>query len=371
MRETTNVSMASMPLQVASKPASAVDETLRSTAQWDTTQRDADLRKSIPAQVFLNHFFAMDYHIQHHNDLFDVAKFPIFQQFGGLGAADRQVALEKLLLNSWSAEYALRITPVLNDRSADSEQYLQNSLHWTFPQAYYSVLFSARAFLAVQNINVSNEELIRKRIGNMVVRGYYPSSVGYYALGPFNSYRIQRLPMAKRMAEASRSDLTLPSRHTSAQIDVAQFLKTTRDQRIKALRNAVQNNPKTALRSSRTGAVLQKFGPEQYKQLARQIGYTTYFDMLSRLRISSANGSGAPREIERFVDSEVDVRLFHQSLVNIVTHVNSLHEAYVAKALGIEAYRKLVAKLPTYLQEGFVRERLNTVIEPILADAVK
>ena len=346
--------MASMPMQMPVQPAQPMDET------W---------RKSIPAQVFLNHYFAMDYHIQHHNDLFDLAKFPIFRQFGGLGASDRQAALEKLLLNSWSAEYALRITPVINDRSAGSEEYLQSSLHWTFPQAYYSVLFSARAFLAVQNINVSNEELIRKRIGNMVVRGHYPPSVGYYALGPINNYRIQRLPMAKRMAEAGRSDLTLPSRHTSAQIEVAQFLKTTRDQRIKALRNAVQNNPKTALRSARTGEILQKFGPEQYKLLARQIGYTSYFDMLSRLRISSANAAGSPREIERFVDSEVDVRLFHQSLVSIVAHINSIHEAYVAKALGIERYRQLVAKLPTYLQESFVRDRLTTVIEPLLVAA--
>ncbi|MEZ0540234.1 hypothetical protein [Fibrella arboris] len=358
MRETTNVSMASLPTQMPVQPV-PVDDSWRSAAQ----------RKSIPAQVFLNHFFAMDYHIQHQNDLFDLAKFPIFRQFGGLGAADKQAALEKLLLNSWSAEYALRITPILNDRSVDSEQYLQSSLHWTFPQAYYSVLFSARAFLAAQNSNVSNEELIRKRIGNTVVRGYYPASIGYYALGPINSYRIQRLPMAKRMAEAGRSDLTLPSRTTSAQIEVAQFLKTTRDQRIKALRNAVQNNPKTALRSARTGEILQKFGPEQYKLLARQIGYTTFFDMLSRLRISSANGSGSPREIERFVDSEVDVRLFHQSLVNIVTHVNSVHEAYIAKALGIDRYRQLIAKLPTYLQESFVRDRLTTVIEPLLAAA--
>ena len=344
MREITNVSMTTMPMQAPVQPAQPVDET------W---------RKSIPAQVFLNHFFAMDYHIQHQNDLFDLARFPIFKQFGGLGAAENK-ALEKLLLNSWSAEYALRITPVVND-----EQYLQSSLHWTFPQAYYSCLFSARAFLAVQGINVSNEELIRKRIGTMVVRGHYPASVGYYALGPINSYRIQRLPMAKRIADSGR-DLMLPSRHTSAQIEVAQFLKTTRDQRIKALRNAVQKNPKTALRSARTGEILQKFGPDQYKQLAKQIGYTTYFDMLSRLRISSTN-----REIERFVDSEVDVRLFHQSLVNIVSHVNSVHEAFVAKALGIEAYRQLIAKLPTYLQESFVRERLNTVIEPLLTAAAQ
>jgi hypothetical protein len=317
---------------------------------------DDNWRKSIPAQVFLNHFFAMDYHIHHQNDFFDLAKFPIFQQFYGRVTDGSQKALEKLLLNSWSAEYALRITPVVND-----EQYLQSSLHWTFPQAYYSALFSARAFLAVQGINVSNEELIRKRIGNMVVRGYYPASIGYYALGPINSYRIQRLPMAKRFSVAAKTDLLLPSREGSVQVELAQFLKTTRDQRVRALRNAIQTNPKTALRSPKTGEILQKFSIEQYKQLARQIGYTTYFDMLSRLRISSTN-----REIERFVDSDIDVKLFHQSLVNIVSHVNSVHEVYIAKALGMQAYRQLVAKLPAYLQESFVRERMNTVIAPML-----
>lgn len=345
MTQTTNVSMHSPNAQAPLAPASA-----------STLPTDENWRKSIPAQVFLNHFFAMDYHIQHQNDLFDVAKFPIFQQFHGRATDENRRALEKLLLNSWSAEYALRITPVVND-----EQYLQSSLHWTFPQAYYSALFSARAFLTVQGVNVSNEELIRKRIGNMVVRGYYPASIGYYALGPINSYRIQRLPMAKRFSVAAKADLLLPSRAGSAQAELAQFLKTTRDQRVKSLRNAIQNNPKTALRSPKTGEILQKFSIEQYKQLAKQIGYTTYFDMLSRLRISSTN-----REIERFVDSEIDVKLFHQSLVSIVSHINAVHEAYIAKSLGIDAYRQLVAKLPSYLQESFVRERMNTIIAPML-----
>ena len=350
MTQITNQTMHTTDAQAPLAPAPAASQPL-----------DENWRKSIPAQVFLNHFFAMDYHIQHQNDFFDLGRFPVFEQFHGLMTEASTKTIEKLLLNSWSAEYALRITPVVND-----EQYLQSSLHWTFPQAYYSALFSARAFLAVQGINVSNEELIRKRIGNAVVRGYYPASIGYYALGPINNYRIQRLPMARRFSVAAKTDLLLPSRAGSAQAELAQFLKTTRDQRVKTLRNAIQNNPKTALRSPKTGEILQKFSVEQYKQLARQIGYTTYFDMLSRLRISSANVNGSPREIERFVDSEIDVRLFHQSLVNIVSHVNAVHEAYIAKALGIQAYRQLVAKLPTYLQESFVRERMNTIIAPML-----
>ena len=45
MRETINVSMASMPTQAPLQMAPQLDESFR---------------KSIPAQVFLNHYFAMD-----------------------------------------------------------------------------------------------------------------------------------------------------------------------------------------------------------------------------------------------------------------------------------------------------------------------
>jgi len=315
-------------------------------------------RKSIPAQVFLNHFFAIDFHIQQEADLLDVTRYPLFQEFTPALTAEQRKALEKLLLNCWSAEYALRITPVVNDN-----HYLQNSLHWTFPQAYYSVLFGVRAMLLTMGEPVSNEELIRRRVGNLVVRGYYPASVGYYASGPFNQYRIMRLPQSKRAEAGSRKELALPTRESAVQAEIAQFLKTTRDQRIKALRQLMQKNPNTAFRSSKTGKVLQKFGPEEHKQLARQLGYTTYFDVLSRLRISSSN-----REIERFVDSEIDIRLFHESLVKIVAHLNAVHELYIAKALGLEGYRQVIAKLPSYLQEGFLRERLEQFVEPALAN---
>lgn len=115
MTQTTNVTMHSPNAQAPAAPASTGNLPL-----------DDNWRKSIPAQVFLNHFFAMDYHIHHQNDLFDIAKFPIFQQFYGRATEESRKALEKLLLNSWSAEYALRITPVVND-----EQYLQSSLHST------------------------------------------------------------------------------------------------------------------------------------------------------------------------------------------------------------------------------------------------
>ncbi|EMR01996.1 hypothetical protein ADICEAN_02888 [Cesiribacter andamanensis AMV16] len=39
----------------------------------------------------------------------------------------------------------------------------------------------------------------------------------------------------------------------------------------------------------------------------------------------------------------------------------------MAKALGLEAYRQLVASLPPHLQQGFVADRLQEKVEPLLA----
>jgi hypothetical protein len=60
-----------------------------------------------------------------------------------------------------------------------------------------------------------------------------------------------------------------------------------------------------------------------------------FFDLLSRLQISTSH-----REIERFVEAEIDFTLFHNSLLNLVSYLNGIHESYVAKALGLEKYRK-------------------------------
>lgn len=77
-------------------------------------------------------------------------------------------AVRKLLLNAWTAEYALRIKPVAIDRD-----YLNHALSWVFPQAYYAVLFSARAVLYVDDIRISNPEVIESLINRWCEGGKY------------------------------------------------------------------------------------------------------------------------------------------------------------------------------------------------------
>lgn len=244
-------------------------------------------------------------------------------------------ALSKLLLNAWSAEYALRITPVV-----DENQYLQSSLHWTFPQAYYSALFSARALLMlVAGADTSNETLVTRKINTLVMQGYYPGCLSFYTVGAQGMYKHWGLGIVPY------DNLPL----------LTELLTSTRDKEMHQLRNEIQNNPKTALRSESTGEVLQKFGPEQYKSLAKNAGRTTFFNLLRRLRISSNN-----RDLETFSGN---IKEFHEVLTKIVYAVNLAHERQICHAIGQDTYQSIVQALPLYLQESAVEERLNIICQ--------
>ena len=72
----------------------------------------------------------------------------------------------KLLLNAWNAEYCLRIKYGPSNRD-----YLNKALNWVFPQAYYTVFFSVRAALAVDGINMANEDEIIKLVSQWAASG--------------------------------------------------------------------------------------------------------------------------------------------------------------------------------------------------------
>lgn len=309
-----------------------------------------ELRKSIPAQVFLNYFFAINYHIERTDDGLGLKHLSYFQAHQPELSEQEWEEVKNLLYTCWSTEYALRATAELG-----SEDYLRYALHWTFPQAYYSIFAGLQAFLHTVGIRTNNPSLILREAGRLVVKNAYPRAIGYYASGSYDDFNIHRLPLA-----AHKPGLQIAGKDIEAQAQIGQFLKTTRRIKAKTVRQQVQANPATAIRSAHTGKVLEKWQPQHWQQLTWRLGYTTLFDLLSRLRISNTH-----REIERFVQAEIDFGLFHKSLLAIVSYLNGVHEAYVAKALGLEKYRALVAELPPHLQNGFIAERLHSRIEPL------
>ncbi len=326
------------PESVAPEPAMATDET------W---------RKSIPAQVFLNYFFAINYHIQQQDDVLGgLQNLPYLRAFEAeLDEADA-AALTKLLHTSWSTEYALRATAELGD-----DNFLRNALHWTFPQAYHAIQSGLQAFLYTTGVRGNNSQVLRREVGRLVVKNAYPRPVSFYAAGAYGDFSIHRLPLA-----GYKAGLHIASKEIDAQAQIGQFLRTTRKLKATWTRAQVQANPNTAIRSQKTGRPLDKWTAAHWQQITWRLGYTTVFDLLGRLRISQTS-----REIERYVEADIDFRLFHTSLLNIVSYLNGIHETYVAKALGLDRYRALVAALPAHLHHSFVEDRLHTRIEPVLA----
>ncbi len=300
-------------------------------------------RESFPAQVFLNHFFALNYHIQHDEHAHQLSELPYLQQFEARVDDTVIASVQKHLLNSWNTEYTLR-----SSAQATNEDYLRHTLHWTFPQAHYSVQESLIAMLRLHGITTRQPERVIAEGGKLVARGAYPQAVSFYATGHPNQPRMRRLPYGRL-----NPSLQLPASEPEAQRQIGQFLRTTHRRRAQIVRQVVQANDQLALRT-RTGEVLKRFDDRHWQQINWRIGYTTVFDLLSRLRISPGH-----REIERFIEADIDVALFHESLLGIVEYLNFVHEAYVVWAFGTDKYQEWLNGLPDYLRDGFVAERFT------------
>ncbi|QIX63536.1 hypothetical protein FY528_06195 [Hymenobacter lutimineralis] len=318
-------------------------------------QAEETWRKSIPAQVFLNYFFAINYHIQEADDaLGGLQHLPFFRAHQAELTTQDVQAVTRLLHACWSTEYALRATAELGD-----EDYLRNALHWTFPQAYHAIMAGLQAFLYTAGVRSNNPSLIRREVGRLVVRNAYPRPISFYAAGSYGDFSIHRLPLA-----GYKPGLHIAGKEIEAQAQIGQFLRTTRKLKAQWTRQQVQANANTAIRSQKTGKPLDKWTATHWQQITWRLGYTTIFDLLGRLRISQTS-----REIERYVEAEIDFKLFHQSLLNIVSYLNGLHESYVAKAMGLSQYEQLIAELPKHLQGSFVVERLRKQVQPLLSDS--
>ncbi len=319
----------------------------------EPTKNEETWRKSIPAQVFLNYFSAINYHIQHSPSDAGLQHLSFLKEHQAELKPEDVQAITKLLHTCWSTEYALRATAELGD-----EAYLRNALHWTFPQAYYTIFAGLQAFLYTLGIQTNNAAIIAREVGRLVVRNAYPKAIGFYAAGHYNDFSVHRLPLA-----TYKAGLQIAEKEIDAQAQIGQFLRTTRKQKAIAIRTQVQNNPNTAIRNPKTNEILNRWNSQHWQQITWRMGYTTFFDLLSRLQISSSH-----REIERFVEADIDFALFHHSLLNLVSYLNGIHESYVAKAIGLEKYEQIMAELPKHLKDGFVAARFREKIQPLFGN---
>jgi hypothetical protein len=128
--------------------------------------------------------------------------------------------ISRWMLNGWNTEHLLHVNSQLLSGDA-----ISSSLHWAFPQAYYSVFALTSAFfLATGNPQNTHTGMIRE-VGTLMNQDKYPPSISFLAGGGSNgnrSYSNINSRILQHTLEFSAGD------EQCVDTQIAQFLNSTR-----------------------------------------------------------------------------------------------------------------------------------------------
>ena len=309
--------------------------------------------KSIPSKVFFNHFFALRYSIYYDKDCFNLRK---IQYYNSLKIKNKKFDINqvrKLLWNSWSTEYAYRV-----GEKIDNPEYYKFSLHWNFPQAYYSVYLSMTAFHETQGVANEQHEKSIKLFGNSIKDNHYPKAISFHSLGLKNNFEYKELKEFNGFLN-SNSVLSNIECLEDAQNQIATFLKTTRELNAKDKRDRFENQNDKRFHNSK-GIFRKSFTEHHWNLIYKTIPVTSVFNLLYRLRIKANY-----RDIESFINADIDFKKFHESLGELIYYLNFIHEGYIAKAIGINNYVEILNSFPSHLNTSTAIKRFNDNIKPL------
>lgn len=309
--------------------------------------------KSIPSKVFFNHFFSIIYCINCNDERFKLKKVPYYNDIKIKNEKFDIDQVRKLLWNSWSTEYAYRI-----GEKIDNNEYYKFSLHWNFPQAYYSVYLSMTAFHETQGIANEQHEKSIKLFGNSVKDNHYPSAIAFYSSGLKNEFEYRGLSTFKEFPKEN-SVLSKIDCLEDAELQLATFLKTTRRKNAEDKRNRFEKQNDRRFRNEK-GKFRKSFSKKHWDIIYTTIPITSVFNLLYRLRIKANY-----HDIESFINADIDFKSFHKSLGELIYYLNFIHEAYVAKAIGIVEYEKILMEFPSHLNTDTALKRFNENIKPL------
>jgi hypothetical protein len=309
--------------------------------------------KSIPSKVFFNHFFAIMYCISCDDDRYNLKKIKYYNELKIKNEDFDVNSIKKLLWNSWSTEYAYRI-----GEKIDNKEYYKFSLHWNFPQAYYSVYLSMSAFHETQGIANEQHEKSIKLFGNSVKDKHYPNAIGFYSSGLKNEFEYNGLYTFKGFPK-DNSVLSKIECLEDAEIQLATFLKTTRTKNADDKRKRLEKQNDKRFHNAKN-EFSKAFRKNHWDLIYKTIPITSVFNLLYRLRIKANY-----RDIKSFINADIDFKSFHTSLGELIYYLNFVHEAYVAKAVGIDEYEKILMNFPGHLNESTAIKRFEECIKPL------
>lgn len=250
--------------------------------------------------------------------------------------------IKKWLTNGWNTEYLLRINyETLKDDA------LRNSLHWAFPQSYYSVFTICLAFFKVAGFTEKSHKAVMSKVGSLMSENKYPSTFIFLANGGINDINFINI---KKVEIPS----TIHFEETSEIIDtqICQFLKSTREMELEEKKP--QMDIKTIL-----GKKKKNFSKKDWEKVSAKIGLTSILNLLYRKRIKSNY-----RDIETFLCNELDPKLVSEYLISITAAINLLHEAFILKGLGRDEYDLIFENLNNSIKE-IIKKREDDLLKII------
>lgn len=240
-----------------------------------------------------------------------------------LGAECDRTLVKRWLMNGWNTEMLLR-----TNRNVLKDGALRHSLHWAFPQAYYSAFSLTLAYFKTVGIPEESHAAAIRRFGAEAHSRRYPDILRVLADG---------CPAEVIGLAPSKFPSTLvfdATDRTMVETRIAQFLCSTRDIDLDDRKDSVKLLTKSGKRK-------KSFNADDWLQVSRKLGQTSLLSLLYRKRIKANY-----RDIDTFLHPELDVESLFNDLINVVGNLNLVHEALIARALGVSFLNNLVKDLP-------------------------
>jgi hypothetical protein len=287
-----------------------------------------NFKKSIPAKVFFNHFDAASLKISNNEEKYFLKNKAFYNT---LKIKNKQFDIDKckkLLWNCWSTENAFSI-------AIPDDSFYKFALHWHFPQVYYSIYLAMTAFHETQGVANENHEKTIKIFGNSIKNNHYPDCISYYSKGLYKEFNYHGI---EHPDSTGFSALAGVKSSEDIELQIKSFLKSTRVQNAENKRKRGEKEfSKRAEFQNKEGELVKSFQKKHWNLIYSTIPETTILNLLYRLRIKANY-----HDIETFINADLDFKLFHQKLGEILSYLNFIHEAYFCKAVGKELYEDVL-----------------------------
>jgi len=303
----------------------------------NSTMSQAADPMAAPARMTQIQLSALRVRLDKHATIEDLAALP-YRNTIKQGAACQLEQVQKWALNAWNTEFLLR-----SNLSLLNGDGLRTSLHWAFPQAYYSVFtLTLACFHALGHSETSHAAAIKK-FGELANAGKYPARIGFLAGGGKTRQfvNIAKSPMP--------STLTFnPSDLACVDTQICQFLNSTREQDLK-------NQKRLSKVKNAQGKRKSHFSHADWDGVSDRLGFTSVLSLLYRKRIKANY-----QNIDTFLSDFLNPDQAYRDMISIVSCLNMVHESFLKRALGDPDYDSIVQSATPQGKE-FISKRVQVL----------